>query len=217
MNKHIPWQLIISRLKDEQDERGEKLFEEWLQGEGECSFISRTRGIMERDPGGGFILYAGYRFYWQQLESRMSQENKAPKVVSIWKFRMAVAAASILLIISLTFSFLYTGGDRAVYSNKLSYSALSGKSRIVLPDSSVVWLNSGSTLEYAADFMENQEVALNGEALFDVTKDNQHPFVVLASEVKVKVHGTCFNVNSYPKGKHSGDPFPGFSLFGGRR
>ena len=59
---------------------------------------------MERDPGGGFILYAGYRFYWQQLESRMSQENKAPKVVSIWKFRMAVAAASILLIISLTFS-----------------------------------------------------------------------------------------------------------------
>ena len=49
MNKHIPWQLIISRLKDEQDERGEKLFEEWLQGEG-------------NDPGGGFILYAGYRF-----------------------------------------------------------------------------------------------------------------------------------------------------------
>ena len=47
--------------------------------------------------------------------------------------------------------------------------------------------------------MENREVALNGEALFDVTKDNRHPFVVLASEVKVKVHGTCFNVNSYPK------------------
>ena len=58
-----------------------------------------------------------------------------------------------------------------------------------MPDSSVVWLNSGSTLEYAADFMENREVALNGEALFDVTKDNRHPFVVLASEVKVKVHG----------------------------
>ena len=70
---------------------------------------------------------------------------------------------------------------------------------ILLPDSSVDWLNSGSTLEYAADFMENREVALNGEALFDVTKDNRHPFVVLASEVKVKVHGTCFNVNSYPK------------------
>ena len=47
--------------------------------------------------------------------------------------------------------------------------------------------------------LENREVALNGEALFDVTKDNRHPFVVLASEVKVKVHGTCFNVNSYPK------------------
>ena len=153
MNKHIPWQLIISRLKDEQDERGEKLFEEWLQGEGNAHLYQELEGIMERDPGRR--LHPIRRiplFYWQQLESRMSQENKAPKVVSIWKFRMAVAAASILLIISLTFSFLYTGGDRAVYSNKLSYSALSGKSRIVLPDSSVVWLNSGSTLEYAADF-----------------------------------------------------------------
>ena len=71
--------------------------------------------------------------------------------------------------------------------------------QVKLPDGTKVWLNSGSTLEYAADFMENREVALNGEALFDVTKDNRHPFVVLASEVKVKVHGTCFNVNSYPK------------------
>ena len=199
MNKHIPWQLIISRLKDEQDERGEKLFEEWLQGEGNAHLYQELEGLWREIREEASSYTPDTAFYWQQLESRMSQENKAPKVVSIWKFRMAVAAASILLIISLTFSFLYTGGDRAVYSNKLSYSALSGKSRIVLPDSSVVWLNSGSTLEYAADFMENREVALNGEALFDVTKDNRHPFVVLASEVKVKVHGTCFNVNSYPK------------------
>ena len=187
MNKHIPWQLIISRLKDEQDERGEKLFEEWLQGEGNAHLYQELEGLWREIREEASSYTPDTAFYWQQLESRMSQENKAPKVVSIWKFRMAVAAASILLIISLTFSFLYTGGDRAVYSNKLSYSALSGKSRIVLPDSSVVWLNSGSTLEYAADFMENREVALNGEALFDVTKDNRHPFVVLASEVKVKV------------------------------
>ncbi len=39
MNKHIPWQLIISRLKDEQDERGEKLFEEWLKGNGMLIYI----------------------------------------------------------------------------------------------------------------------------------------------------------------------------------
>ena len=159
MNKHIPWQLIISRLKDEQDERGEKLFEEWLQGEGNAHLYQELEGLWREIREEASSYTPDTAFYWQQLESRMSQENKAPKVVSIWKFRMAVAAASILLIISLTFSFLYTGGDRAVYSNKLSYSALSGKSRIVLPDSSVV----------------------------------------LASEVKVKVHGTCFNVNSYPK------------------
>ena len=45
MNKHIPWQLIISRLKDEQDERGEKLFEEWLQGEGNAHLYQELEGL----------------------------------------------------------------------------------------------------------------------------------------------------------------------------
>ena len=84
-------------------------------------------------------------------------------------------------------------------SCKLSYSSLSGKSKIILPDSSVVWLNSGSSLRYAVNFFENREVDLSGEALFDVTKDSRHPFVVSTSGVKVRVHGTRFNVNSYSK------------------
>ena len=198
MNKHIPWQLIISRLKDEQDERGEKLFEEWLQGEGNAHLYQELEGLWREIREEASSYTPDTAFYWQQLESRMSQENKAPKVVSIWKFRMAVAAASILLIISLTFSFLYTGGDRAVYSNKLSYSALSGKSRIVLPDSSVVWLNSGSLLVYDKHFRGKRRLLfLNGEARFQVAKDPTKPFLVKTAHMTVKALGTVFNLNAY--------------------
>ena len=90
MNKHIPWQLIISRLKDEQDERGEKLFEEWLQGEGNAHLYQELEGLWREIREEASSYTPDTAFYWQQLESRMSQENKAPKVVSIWKFRMAV-------------------------------------------------------------------------------------------------------------------------------
>ena len=198
MNKHIPWQLIISRLKDGQDERGEKLFVEWLQGEGNAHLYQELEGLWREIREEASSYTPDTAFYWQQLESRMSQENKAPKVVSIWKFRMAVAAASILLIISLTFSFLYTGGDRAVYSNKLSYSALSGKSRIVLPDSSVVWLNSGSLLVYDKHFRGKRRLLfLNGEARFQVAKDPAKPFLVKTAHMTVKALGTVFNLNAY--------------------
>ena len=87
MNKHIPWQLIISRLKDEQDERGEKLFEEWLQGEGNAHLYQELEGLWREIREEASSYTPDTAFYWQQLESRMSQENKAPKVVSIWKFR----------------------------------------------------------------------------------------------------------------------------------
>lgn len=207
MRKDIPWQFILSHLKDEIDEKDEKLFREWLQVEGNAALFGELESLwMEiREEASSYTPDADY--YWRRLESRMRQEDQArgikrketAKVVPLWKYRMAMAAASVLLIIALSFSFLYTAGDRAGHSNRLSYAALSGKSRIVLPDSSVVWLNSGSTVAYAADFLANREVDLDGEALFDVTKDDQHPFVVSTSEMKVKVHGTRFNVSSYLK------------------
>ncbi|UQT32837.1 FecR family protein [Parabacteroides distasonis] len=62
------------------------------------------------------------------------------------------------------FFFLYNKTEYWTDSScKLSYSSLSGKSKIILPDSSVVWLNSGSSLRYAVNFFENREVDLSGK------------------------------------------------------
>lgn len=71
--------------------------------------------------------------------------------------------------------------------------------RIVLPDSSKVWLNSGSTLRYPSRFTEKERtVGLSGEAYFEVRSDREHPFyVALNSGITVKAHGTRFNVNAY--------------------
>jgi ferric-dicitrate binding protein FerR (iron transport regulator) len=72
------------------------------------------------------------------------------------------------------------------------------KTRVVLPDSSIVWLNAGSRLTYDEQFgRTNRTISLTGEAFFDVRK-SKVPFIIIATGVRIKVLGTAFNVRSYP-------------------
>ena len=80
----------------------------------------------------------------------------------------------------------------------LAYSSLNGKSRICLPDSTFVWLNAGSTLEYfVSRWTKERNVRLDGEAYFEVTHNEDKPFVVQTNKCNVEVLGTKFNVEAY--------------------
>ncbi|MEM9142728.1 MAG: FecR domain-containing protein [Bacteroidota bacterium] len=70
---------------------------------------------------------------------------------------------------------------------------------LILSDGSKVHLNSGSTLRYPAQFVKGKKrlVFLEGEAFFDVAKDNGQPFVVKAEGLNIKVLGTQFNLSAY--------------------
>ena len=87
------------------------------------------------------------------------------------------------------------------YNNEIKTSfivPLGQNAEVVLPDSSRVLMNSGSTLSYTTAFTPlNRNVELHGEAFFDVKKDPLHPFTVKTSSVKIKVFGTAFNVDAY--------------------
>jgi transmembrane sensor len=73
------------------------------------------------------------------------------------------------------------------------------KSRIVLPDGSVVDLNSGSNLKYSRSGFNatGRSVFLTGEGFFSVTKDPERPFYVTTPGLKIKVLGTTFNLKAY--------------------
>ncbi|MBN1791990.1 MAG: FecR family protein [Bacteroidales bacterium] len=72
------------------------------------------------------------------------------------------------------------------------------KTRIVLPDGSVVTLNSGSYLRYPSTFDSvNRFAFIQGEAFFDIKKDARNPFIVKTTDLTIKVLGTRFNVKSY--------------------
>lgn len=73
------------------------------------------------------------------------------------------------------------------------------KKQITLPDSTQVWLNAESSLEYPETFegQERRVVHLKGEAFFEVSKDAAHPFIVKTDLLETQVLGTSFNVRAY--------------------
>jgi ferric-dicitrate binding protein FerR (iron transport regulator) len=76
------------------------------------------------------------------------------------------------------------------------------RTNLLLPDGTSVWLNAGSSLTYPTAFSgPNREVELEGEAFFDVASNPQHPFIVHASSVNIRVLGTSFDVKAYRRDK----------------
>ncbi|MBN8663710.1 MAG: DUF4974 domain-containing protein [Chitinophagales bacterium] len=74
------------------------------------------------------------------------------------------------------------------------------KTKLVLPDGTIAWLNAGSKLTYGNWTNANtREVSLMGEGYFDVAKNPQKPFIIHTSVLDVRVLGTRFNLKAYPE------------------
>ena len=72
-------------------------------------------------------------------------------------------------------------------------------SKVILPDSSVVWLNSETKLSYNNKYsISNRDLRLEGQAYLEVTKNEDVPLVVVCNGLLVRVLGTKFDVDAYP-------------------
>lgn len=116
---------------------------------------------------------------------------KIAKRAAVWK-----VAASILVL------FGCWKLQQQFFIAPLTYKQISNPQgklmEIMLPDSTNVILNANSTLRYAEDFNKHRNVQLTGEAMFSVTKDQAHPFIIeSADSIETTVLGTSFTVRSY--------------------
>lgn len=70
----------------------------------------------------------------------------------------------------------------------------------MLPDSTELWLNGGSSIKYSQVKDGPRAVEIDGEAFFKVAKDAEHPFrVSTPSGFGIEAVGTEFNVCSYAR------------------
>lgn len=71
------------------------------------------------------------------------------------------------------------------------------RSRLLLSDGTLVYLNSGTTMQFPSQFKDIRSVKVEGEIYLSVQKDEDKPFVVQTKNFDVKVLGTSFNLSAY--------------------
>jgi transmembrane sensor len=113
-------------------------------------------------------------------------------------WRPWLAAASFLALVAGVVLYLHTGKQSPTSTTAIA-APKGAKKSMQLPDGSKLWLNAGSRIVLSSTFSSGtRELSLEGEAFFDVKHDEQHPFVIHAGRLDVRVLGTTLNVRAYP-------------------
>ncbi|NJO90175.1 MAG: DUF4974 domain-containing protein [Chloroflexia bacterium] len=123
----------------------------------------------------------------------METKSKGRRLI---KWSLSVAA-TILVLFTTFYTKSYIENNSRSSLMLESTTPYGVKSKITLPDGTLVYLNAGTTLKYPSHFSKQRVVNLTGEAYFEVFKDSKHPFWVETKGVKIKVLGTHFNVKAY--------------------
>lgn len=195
--QNIPWEAISAQLKAEATNEQKMQIKNWLDVSPEhqvvLSEIMNTWSIIRNKTE---FYQPDLSINWQKLMKRIHYLPEQKKNYNIY-FRWAAAAAilAIVFLAGIGLGDSFKGKKTAVSYTKI-IAPEGNKTQIVLPDSTHVWLNSGSEIQYPSDYTaQNRSVLMKGECFFDVRKDPDHPFIVRGSEFQVKVFGTRFNVN----------------------
>jgi len=196
MKEETPWNIIARCFNNKATPNELEKLEDWLKDDynnrlfNEAYLAFKTSGTV---PG---LLFPDKKLAWKKIGKQISRGKSA-----FIFFRLKyVAAAIIFMLLSLSVSWQIS---------KIKLNALSKletqiiappgqKSLILLPDSSLVWLNSGSTLSYSANFNHSdRQIKLSGEAFFKVHHDKSKRFTVKTGILDVNVYGTAFNIKNH--------------------
>lgn len=136
------------------------------------------------------------------LRYNREQRHKEMDKLRNRRFGPIRAIAAVILLLMMSVAAIELLKDKTPTEYAITYitkSTVEGvKYTTVLPDGTIVKLNSSSSIKYPIQFSEDQrEVFLQGEAFFEVKHNQQKPFIVHSGDLKIQVLGTSFNVRNY--------------------
>lgn len=133
-----------------------------------------------------------------ETAGRIFSRIKLNVIFKPWYRRTGYQAAGSIAVISALLLGFYTQYQSAHTS--LVYQTPKGQTqKIMLKDSTYVWLNANSRLEVLPGFTrDTRKIKLTGEAYFEVKHDQAHPFIIVSQAIHTQVLGTSFNISAYP-------------------
>ncbi len=189
--------LITSYFSGEASEDDIRFLEAWVSADAAHTKIfeehSRTWSLLQREK---IETRTDVDAEWKKIQGKVATSH-SPSIIPLpfrggWVGAFRIAALILLLLIPTFFIYRHFAAAPMV-----QVTAENSVREIILPDGSGITLNAGSTLAYPEKFKgSTREVKLSGEGYFKVTRNEDMPFIVSCGEVRVKVLGTQFNVNT---------------------
>ena len=211
MNEYQDIDAIISKkLSEGLSENEQTIFENWLEesldNKKEFEFLSKIWKEKSREPK---LINSALKAknIWDQANGGSSATIKSDGRNNYYRYFKIAAMIVAVLGVSLIAYRSYQPVNQpivelAVNETVRSSSPSGTKTRVVLPDGSIVWLNSDSYIEYPKGFSDEARIIdLVGEAFFEVKKDCKRPFTVRSFGANTTALGTSFNISAFPENR----------------
>lgn len=196
--------LFLAYLEGSISAADEKFLLEWLKNNPDSiENFNDFRRIWNMSKMAGTLEADALELEWLQLRERITSPNikslQRPTGIVYWLPRIA-AIFLLGAMVSFVASYLIMNAQPEEITYHEINTPPGAKSKVTLPDGTVIWLNAGSNLKYSNEFgKKDRQVNLVGEAYFDVYHNPARVFMVKTSELNIKAYGTAFNVKAYPE------------------
>lgn len=203
-NKHID-ELIANYLTEGLDKNALDELKTWIAASAENQqYFIRQREIwfsaVSREAASVYDKDKAFENFRNRVESQkeiQSTSRRGFSLSALWRYAAVVAIIIAVGCIS------YWQGEVNVKDTFADISVeapLGSKTKLYLPDGTLVWLNAGSRMTYSQGFgVDNRKVELEGEGYFEVKRNEKIPFFVKTKDLQLQVLGTKFNFRDCPE------------------
>jgi len=208
MNKrNINWGKMAKYLDHEMNASEQKDFEKDLKSDKELErILESVREKWNATKTNQNMIEVNTDSSWEKLKNRIENKEKVAnhaETVSANKERNII-----ITVLRIAAVLIITAGLGLIIYRAFIYPRISSERQMVvksepdrmirttLPDGSVVHLKANSEIHYKLVSEGTRELALKGEAFFEIEPDAKKPFIVTAGPAIIKVFGTSFSVTS---------------------
>lgn len=203
---NLNWEMVAKYLNKESSTRENVEMENWINhSEENRKEFEHIQKMLENVDH----FYTTKKFdasnAWKEVHTQInpkkvvSLQQKANRKEVIARFYKYAAVAVVAILLGSVGYYIGFKNQEPAFYNEIISAENQVLKEYVLPDGSLVALNSDSRLEFPRKFKGDvREVTIIGEAFFDVKPNPDKPFVINAGDAQVKVLGTSFNVSAYP-------------------
>lgn len=206
----IDWEILANHLTGEATEEEERKLAVWLAESAENRrFFERLNDmwLAEGKTLPQFDTEKALRLVMSRIQQPSTARRSVaghiakalvlrpiPRFLTQPLFLRAAAVLAVAIGAFVIYSIL--NSHRDIETSSITFASVQ---TLQLPDGTRVTFDVGSSFKYPKSFERSntREVSLDGEAYFEVSHDDKHPFTVHANAGTIKVLGTSFAVRSW--------------------